>query len=56
MDREELLAEICAAFNKLASHAYSKDAANRLMKRVDEYVESEVVKARLNVMKNFGAI
>ena len=28
----------------------------KIMKLIDEYVESEVVKARLQVMKNFKAI
>lgn len=50
MTRDDIKAEILEALND------KKNAASRIMKKVDEYVESCVIDARLEVMKNFKAI
>lgn len=56
MNRDELIAEIYNTFNEIASNDYANCATNCLMKKIDAYVETAVIKARLEVMKNFGAI
>lgn len=56
MNRDDLVTEIYDTFNELASNVYAKHATNCLMKKIDAYVEDAIMKARLEVMKNFGAI
>lgn len=56
MNRDELIAEIFAAIYEVGSKQYSKEATADLIKKIDEYVEDAVITARLEVMKNFGAI
>ena len=59
MTRDDIKTEILEALNEKksgASPSHASTAANNIMKKVDEYVESCVIKARLEVMKNFGAI
>lgn len=56
MNRDDLETEIYDTFNELASNEYAKCATSSLMKKIDAYVEDAVIKARLEVMKNFGAI
>ena len=55
-DRDDLTAEIYDTFTEVASNEYASNATNCLMKTIDKYVEDAVIKARLEVMKNFGAI
>jgi len=56
MNRDDMIAEIYDAFIEVASNEYASCAANSLMKKIDAYVENAVIKARLEVMKNFGAV
>ena len=56
MDRETLTNEIYDTMLDVASSTYASAATNSLMKLIDQYVESEVINARLEVMKNFKAI
>ena len=56
MNRDDLIAEIYDTFNEIASNDYANCATNCLMKKIDAYVEAAVTKARLEAMKNFGAI
>lgn len=50
MTRDDIKAEILKTLNG------KKNVASRIMKKIDEYVESCVIEARLEVMKNFKAI
>ena len=57
MTRDDLANEIYdVIYENAPSYEYAKAACNSLMKKIDEYVESKVIEARLKVMKNFGAI
>ena len=56
MNRETLETEIYDTFNEVESSTFAKCATNSLMKKIDEYVEDAVIAARLEIMKNFGAI
>lgn len=56
MNRDDLIAEIYETINEIASNEYTNCMTNCLMKKIDAYVEDAVMKARLEVMKNFGAI
>ena len=56
MTRDQLAYEIYGAVYETSSHEYAKAACDSLMKKVDKYVESKVIEARLKVMKDFGAI
>ena len=56
MDKEKLEDEIYDAIYEVASRTYAIAATNSLMKLIDQYVESETAKVRLEVMKNFKAI
>ena len=58
LDKDGLRAEIC---DVLADFLLRPDSqvgvsADRIIKKVDEYVEGRVIEARLEVMKNFGAV
>lgn len=55
MTRDDIKAEILEALNDKKLND-KKNAASRIMKKVDEYVESCVIDAKLEVMKNFKAI
>lgn len=54
MTRDDIKAEILEALNDKKND--KKNAASRIMKKVDEYVESCVIDARLEMLKNFKAI
>ncbi len=56
MTREELADEVYNALYENASHKCARAATDKLMKKIDEYAESCTIDARLEVMKNFGAI
>ena len=58
MSRDELefkLHEMISSCDWTSWDKISKNADN-MMQLIDKYVEQEVIKARLNVMKNFKAI
>ena len=56
MSRNDLETELYDVFLKCGTSSWANAATNQMMKLIDEYVESEVIKARLQVMKNFKAI
>lgn len=56
MSRDGLEDELYGVFSECGTLSWANAATNQMMKLIDEYVESEVIKARLQVMKNFKAI
>lgn len=56
MSRDDLEDELYGLFTECETSSWAHAATNQMMKLIDEYVESEVIKARLQVMKNFKAI
>ncbi len=56
MSRDDLEAELYGLFSECETLSWANAATNQMMKLIDEYVESEVVKARLQVMKNFKVV
>ena len=55
-DRDELMDEIFTAIYEFTGMQNARSTTDFLMKKIDKYVENAVIKARLEVMKNFGAI
>ena len=58
MNRDELESKLHKMISSCNKTSQTKVAENvsSMMQLIDEYVEREVIKARLEVMKNFGAI
>lgn len=54
--REEIETEIYDTLAEVGTNSWAAAATNCLMKMIDKYVESKVIEARLEVMKNFGAV
>lgn len=59
MNRDELksmLYELISKCNRGVSRNKVAENVDNVMQHIDNYVEMEVIKARLKVMKNFKAI
>lgn len=59
MDKNELQNKICDLITEATIDPSGEsivETTREIMNLIDEYVESEVTKARLQVMKNFKAI
>ena len=56
MNRDDLVNEIFTTIYEVSSKQYANSATDSLMKKIDKYVEQRIVKARLEIMKNFKAI